>query len=347
MALKPPVEVPQGAIRLNTDSQKLEFFAQDQWWEMATDVGADNTGGTRGCTGFKFDDSSNSGVIDYVTIETQGNAIDFGDLTRAFYGGACGSATRGFWFGGTPGADNIEYVEFATAANAVDFGDLTDGIKYSPSGVSDKTRGIRVGGANSPTSAVDIIDYWTMSIKGNAVDFGDMATATRFSNTCNSATRGVTAGGSWANPASENTNRIEYITMQSTGNAADFGDLSQRYIDGANGACGSPTRGIFCHGYTQPGGSYVNTVSYITIASTGNASDFGDTSQTRANSATTSSSIRGINAGGYAPGASPSNYVNTIDYCTIATTGNFTDFGDRTVAGSYCSGTSNGHGGLG
>ena len=38
MALKPPVEVPQGAIRFNTDSQKLEFFAQDQWWEMATDV---------------------------------------------------------------------------------------------------------------------------------------------------------------------------------------------------------------------------------------------------------------------------------------------------------------------
>ena len=38
MALKPPVEVPQGAIRLNTDSQKLEFYAQDQWWEMATDV---------------------------------------------------------------------------------------------------------------------------------------------------------------------------------------------------------------------------------------------------------------------------------------------------------------------
>ena len=34
---KPPSEVPQGAIRFNTDSQKMEFFAQDQWWEMATD----------------------------------------------------------------------------------------------------------------------------------------------------------------------------------------------------------------------------------------------------------------------------------------------------------------------
>ena len=35
---KPPSEVPQGAIRFNTDSQKMEFFAQDRWWEMATDV---------------------------------------------------------------------------------------------------------------------------------------------------------------------------------------------------------------------------------------------------------------------------------------------------------------------
>ena len=47
MATKPPVEVPQGAIRLNTDSQKLEFFAQDQWWQMATDSTAPIDGGSR------------------------------------------------------------------------------------------------------------------------------------------------------------------------------------------------------------------------------------------------------------------------------------------------------------
>ena len=51
MATKPPVEVPQGAIRLNTDSQKLEFFAQDQWWEMATDSAAITTGSGRGIFG--------------------------------------------------------------------------------------------------------------------------------------------------------------------------------------------------------------------------------------------------------------------------------------------------------
>ena len=38
MSNQPPIGVPQGAIRLNTDSHKLEFYAQDRWYEMATDV---------------------------------------------------------------------------------------------------------------------------------------------------------------------------------------------------------------------------------------------------------------------------------------------------------------------
>ena len=38
MSNQPPIGVPQGAIRLNSDSQRLEFYAQDRWYEMATDV---------------------------------------------------------------------------------------------------------------------------------------------------------------------------------------------------------------------------------------------------------------------------------------------------------------------
>ena len=64
MSNQPPIEVPQGAIRLNTDSQKLEFFAQDRWYEMATDVPTLD-GGVRGLFLQKFDDSSNTGTIDY------------------------------------------------------------------------------------------------------------------------------------------------------------------------------------------------------------------------------------------------------------------------------------------
>ena len=95
MALKPPVEVPQGAIRLNTDSQKLEFFAQDQWWEMATDVPTLN-GGARGVIAGGQQPGTDSNIIQYITISTAGNAIDFGDLshTTALSGG-CASNTRG------------------------------------------------------------------------------------------------------------------------------------------------------------------------------------------------------------------------------------------------------------
>ena len=38
MSLPPSGEIPQGAIRFNTDSQKLEFYAQGEWWVMSTAV---------------------------------------------------------------------------------------------------------------------------------------------------------------------------------------------------------------------------------------------------------------------------------------------------------------------
>ena len=81
------------------------------------------------------------------------------------------------------------------------------------------------------------------------------------------------------------------------------------------------------------------------MASTGNASDFGDLTLAIKNSGSTSSKTRALTAGGYY-GSSP-NYTNLINYITIATTGNASDFGDRTVAGSYLAGCSNDHGGLG
>ena len=81
------------------------------------------------------------------------------------------------------------------------------------------------------------------------------------------------------------------------------------------------------------------------MASTGNATDFGDLTFERKNSGSTSSKTRALCAGGYY-GSSP-NYTNSIEYIEIATTGNAVDFGDRTVAGSYFAGCSNDHGGLG
>ena len=47
MSNQPPIEVPQGAIRLNTDSQKLEFFAEDRWYQFAINTPVLD-GGARG-----------------------------------------------------------------------------------------------------------------------------------------------------------------------------------------------------------------------------------------------------------------------------------------------------------
>jgi hypothetical protein len=75
------------------------------------------------------------------------------------------------------------------------------------------------------------------------------------------------------------------------------------------------------------GGGEVNNIMYITIASTGNATDFGDRTVSKVYSGGCSNSTRGMWGGGGNSSAS-----NIIDYVTIASTGNATDFGDLTVA---------------
>ncbi|HWQ65965.1 MAG TPA: hypothetical protein VN372_03735 [Methanospirillum sp.] len=99
------------------------------------------------------------------------------------------------------------------------------------------------------------------------------------------------------------------------------------------GSVSSTTRGIFAGGST--GSSNVVTSDYITIASVGNASNFGSLSVARQQSAGCSSPIIGLICGGYASGA-----VNVIDYFTITTLGDALDFGDLTAirnGGGCCS----------
>ena len=91
----------------------------------------------------------------------------------------------------------------------------------------------------------------------------------------------------------------------------------------------------------------VNTINFITIATTGNASDFGDMTYTNnRDGASGSSKTRGIVSAGGDPFASPYPKTNTINFVEISTTGNSQDFGDLTVARNHMAGCSNGHGGL-
>ena len=88
-------------------------------------------------------------------------------------------------------------------------------------------------------------------------------------------------------------------------------------------------RGVFGGGTT---GINSNVIDYITIATTGNAIDFGDLSVSRKRLASCSDGTKGVFGGGYI-----STYSNVIDYITIASTANASDFGDLTVARSTVS----------
>ena len=85
----------------------------------------------------------------------------------------------------------------------------------------------------------------------------------------NSTTRAVFAGG-LSSPGASDLDEIEYVTISSTGNVTDFGNLLAAKERISNGHS-NQTRGVF-----QGGHSNQNVMQYITIASTGNATDFGD-----------------------------------------------------------------------
>ncbi len=142
-------------------------------------------------------------------------------------------------------------------------------------------------------------------------------------------------------PQYSTSNTIEFVTMMSTGNSTDFGDMvSVRF---ANNSGSNATRGIIANGYQpSPTGGVVNSADFLTISTTGNATDFGDTTQARYSSfGSCCSGTRMVMPGGY---VAPS-VVNTMDKFEITTTGNAIDFGDLATAGGPTS-TSNGHGGL-
>ena len=137
-----------------------------------------------------------------------------------------------------------------------------------------------------------------------------------------------------------NVSTIEYITMATLGNSADFGDLSNDPRNQNNGGISSNSiRGIIMGG--SNGSSVTDHIEYITIATLSDSTDFGNLSGTSSNGANASSPTRAVRMGTASPA-----YTNTIEYVQIMTTGDAIDFGDLNTKQAYQAACSNGHGGL-
>jgi len=206
------------------------------------------------------------------------------------------------------------------------------GVSTFAAGISAAGTGSRgLTGGGYITTKQDVIDYWTIPTLGNSVDFGNLSEQRYWIASCSSTTRGIWGGGGVSPTSPNKTDRIDFVTISSTGDATDFGNLVQARYGLAS--CSNRTRGLFSGGYQAPG-SQVDHIDYITIASSGvHAQDFGNLSFARYYLSSLSSSTRGVILSGRT-GTSPYTYYNAIDYVTIASTGNANDFGDLLVRGS-------------
>ena len=333
-----------GMLRFNTDIGRLEVWRGDHW---ATILGeSPNLGDQNAAAGSSASGTGARGVIgaratpgfistiDYFTISTRGDAILFGDMSSARYTyGSFASSTRGVFTGGNGNTTRIESITFASTGDAVvDSGVLNTG-RYHTIGCSNSTRGLTAGGVPS----VQSIELTTIASLGNAQNFGDLNRPLRFPSAYASSTRGVFAGGydPTTTPTSTTINNIQYVTISTTGNTEDFGDLINPMSKGA--AVGSSTRVVF----GGQGGPVTNNIDFITIATTGNSQDFGDMIGSGLNVGGSFSSVtRGCLAGGL---VGNSDVVESVE---IASTGNTVDFGDLSTGGHGQRGCSNAHGGL-
>ena len=118
-------------------------------------------------------------TIDYVTIETAGNATDFGDITLARKEGqGAADSTRSLFLGGAPSTTAqgtvIDYVTTQTTGNATDFGDLLS-YRFDGAASSNGTKAICTGYYAGSVS--NVIEQVTIQTAANATDFGDLSVA--------------------------------------------------------------------------------------------------------------------------------------------------------------------------
>ena len=339
-----PYAPKPGELYYNYDFKTIEFF-DGYGWRQVDNTTRSGRGVFMGGRQYPAPDTPGAAIsnISYIQISTKGNAIDFGSLTDARESGAClGSSTRSIKGGGTDQSageeqNDIQYITTASLGNAIDFGDLTNRVR-SLGAVSSSTRGLFAGGCVHPNTNTNHIDYIQISTLGNAIEFGDHV-AQRNIQGIGSPVKAVFGGGN-------DSTTLRSVNIASKGNTIRFGDVFQ--VTSGSGTVGNSVRGIFCGGYNiSPTGSPV--INYITFASDGNGTDFGEMNglHQTASGGGMSSATKGVFGPGQSPFTGSNNVAYYLDEITISTYGSATDFGDSGIHGNFNPKVSDSHGGLG
>ena len=142
----------------------------------------------------------------------------------------------------------------------------------------------------------------------------------------------MVAGGSYPGRPNTGETQIDYITFQSGGGANDFGDMT---LQGTHKGAGisNGIRGVFCGGYDGNSPYHMfATCQFVTIATLGDSSFFGELTQPAQTDASVSDRTRGCVTGMQIGNNPSTTNINNIEFFTTTTLGNAQDFGDLTVA---------------
>lgn len=252
--------------------------------------------------------------IQYTTISTLGNAVQFGHITRSILnGGACSNKVRA-----CVGTYSIDYIDIATLSSTSNsFGIISVTLNYVGGGSSNGL-GFFIGSSNS-------IQYITIATTGDSYQFGTLSTAMIGPGIGSNDYRVLLI-------TSNISSAIDYIETNTLSNSTHFGDLPTgnvlNYV-----ASVSDLNTVVVSGNGDTSG---NNIYYITISIVSNAVDFGDLIIGRGIRGAFGNTFRGCFCGG-----SPYGVFNTIDYITFSNLTNAIDFGDLAIASAAapaCSG---------
>ena len=291
-----------------------------------------------------------SNTIDFIEIATTGNAVDFGDLTQArTYPQAASNSTRGIFMGGlTPSYSSvIEFVTMASQGNGIDFGDLDTTVEdfASIGNIGIANKGFTTGGGASGYTRTGVQGVSIIN-GGTATDFGNLAYGQRYGAVCSDGHGGLNDGYQGTRPLPFNeaggdrgifvfddvtngANAMNFINISTTGDANDFGNNNANLTQNSSfGGAASKTRLLIAGGLSPSSPNpQINGISYITISTAGNTSNFGDLSASKNAAGGLANNTKALFGGGQTPSNS-----NVIEYVTMTTFGNGTDFGDLTTA---------------
>jgi len=180
-----------------------------------------------------------SGTKFVVSRKADGEVLVYGAVEATYYAGPRGLIQSDY---------GVDAIAIATLGSAENWGGLGLPRRAGTSnGAND--RGIFGGGwyGGGGSQYRNNITYCTISTNGSAVDFGDMYQPIGVMGACSNNTngRGIFAGGSPDD--AERTNTVSYVTISTTSNSINFGDLTYaRAPAGTDNGTGG--RGVFAGG---------------------------------------------------------------------------------------------------